>query len=98
MTVNLTPQLEELVRSKVASGKASVSDFNWKKPRLKLLTSKAADKDAELQKALARLVDLQKELARHEEAMENLRQRLPGYLTPRLVRERPGQPAKTPVG
>ena len=35
-------------RSKVASGKASVNDFNWKKPRLNLLTSKSADKDAEL--------------------------------------------------
>ncbi len=30
--------------------------------------------------------------------MKTLRQRLPGYLTPRLVREQPGQPAKTPVG
>ena len=30
--------------------------------------------------------------------MKTLRQRLPGYLVPRLVRERPGQPAKTPVG
>lgn len=29
--------------------------------------------------------------------MKSLRQRLPGYLVPRLVRERPGQPAKTPV-
>ena len=29
--------------------------------------------------------------------MEALRQRLPGYLVPRLVRELPGQPAKTPV-
>jgi L-lysine 2,3-aminomutase len=29
--------------------------------------------------------------------METLRQRLPGYLVPRLVREQPGQPAKTPV-
>lgn len=29
--------------------------------------------------------------------MKSLRQRLPGYLMPRLVRERPGQPAKTPV-
>jgi EF-P beta-lysylation protein EpmB len=30
--------------------------------------------------------------------MKILRQRLPGYLVPRLVREQPGQPAKTPVG
>ncbi|HHW76070.1 MAG TPA: EF-P beta-lysylation protein EpmB [Xanthomonadaceae bacterium] len=30
--------------------------------------------------------------------MEQLRQRLPGYLVPRLVREQPGQPAKIPVG
>jgi L-lysine 2,3-aminomutase len=30
--------------------------------------------------------------------MKNLRQRLPGYLAPRLVREQPGQLAKTPVG
>lgn len=30
--------------------------------------------------------------------MKTLRQRLPGYLVPRLVREQPGQPAKTPVG
>lgn len=30
--------------------------------------------------------------------MKTLRQRLPGYLVPRLVRERPGQPAKTLVG
>ena len=30
--------------------------------------------------------------------MDLLRQRLPGYLVPRLVREQPGQPAKTPVG
>ena len=30
--------------------------------------------------------------------MKALRQRLPGYLVPRLVRERPGQPAKTPAG
>ncbi len=30
--------------------------------------------------------------------MELLRQRLPGYLVPRLVREQPGQPAKTLVG
>ena len=30
--------------------------------------------------------------------MKAVRQRLPGYLVPRLVRERPGQPAKTPVG
>lgn len=29
--------------------------------------------------------------------MKKLRQRLPGYLVPRLVREQPGQPAKTPV-
>ena len=29
--------------------------------------------------------------------MELLRQRLPGYLVPRLVREQPGQSAKTPV-
>ncbi len=29
--------------------------------------------------------------------MKSLRQRLPGYLVPRLVRERPGQLAKTPV-
>jgi len=36
-------------RTRVASGKASVSDFNWKKPRLPLLTSRAADKDAELE-------------------------------------------------
>ena len=35
-------------RASVASGKASVNDFNWKKPRLNLLTSKSADKDAEL--------------------------------------------------
>jgi KamA family protein len=30
--------------------------------------------------------------------MKTVRQRLPGYLVPRLVREQPGQPAKTPVG
>ena len=30
--------------------------------------------------------------------MKMVRQRLPGYLVPRLVREQPGQPAKTPVG
>ncbi|TVR58276.1 MAG: EF-P beta-lysylation protein EpmB [Candidatus Competibacteraceae bacterium] len=30
--------------------------------------------------------------------MKVVRQRLPGYLVPRLVREQPGQPAKTPVG
>ncbi len=30
--------------------------------------------------------------------MEQFRQRLPGYLVPRLVREQPGQPAKIPVG
>jgi EF-P beta-lysylation protein EpmB len=30
--------------------------------------------------------------------MKALRQRLPGYLVPRLVREQPGQPAKTPIG
>ncbi len=30
--------------------------------------------------------------------MKVLRQRLPGYLAPRLVCEQPGQPAKTPVG
>jgi EF-P beta-lysylation protein EpmB len=30
--------------------------------------------------------------------MKALRQRLPGYLVPRLVREQPGQTAKTPVG
>ncbi len=30
--------------------------------------------------------------------MEQLRQRLPGYLVPRVVREQPGQPAKIPVG
>jgi EF-P beta-lysylation protein EpmB len=30
--------------------------------------------------------------------INTLRQRLPGYLAPRLVRERPGQLAKTPVG
>ncbi len=30
--------------------------------------------------------------------MKTLRQRLPGYLVPRLVREQPGQPAKIPVG
>lgn len=30
--------------------------------------------------------------------MEQLRQRLPGYLVPRLVREQPGQPAKIPAG
>jgi type VI secretion system secreted protein VgrG len=35
-------------RTRVASGKASVSDFNWKKPRLKLLTSKSAALDTEL--------------------------------------------------
>ena len=29
--------------------------------------------------------------------MEVLRQRLPGYLVPRLVREQPGQLAKTPL-
>ncbi|MGB5065257.1 MAG: EF-P beta-lysylation protein EpmB, partial [Candidatus Competibacter sp.] len=29
--------------------------------------------------------------------METLRQQLPGYLVPRLVRELPDQPAKTPV-
>ena len=29
--------------------------------------------------------------------MKKLRQQLPGYLVPRLVREQPGQPAKTPV-
>jgi L-lysine 2,3-aminomutase len=29
--------------------------------------------------------------------MKVLRQRLPGYLVPRLVREQPGQLAKTPV-
>lgn len=29
--------------------------------------------------------------------MKELRRRLPGYLVPRLVREQPGQPAKTPV-
>lgn len=40
---------EWMRRAKVASGKASVNDFNWKKPRLNLLTSKAADKDAELE-------------------------------------------------
>lgn len=31
------------------------------------------------------------------EIMEYLRTRLPGYLLPRLVREQPGNPAKTPV-
>lgn len=36
-------------RARVASGKASVNDFNWKKPRLNLLTSKAAGLDAELE-------------------------------------------------
>ncbi|EYF06407.1 type VI secretion system Vgr family protein [Chondromyces apiculatus] len=36
-------------RARVASGKASVNDFNWKKPRLNLLTSKAADLDTELE-------------------------------------------------
>lgn len=36
-------------RARVASGKASVNDFNWKKPRLPLLTSRAAEKDAELE-------------------------------------------------
>jgi EF-P beta-lysylation protein EpmB len=30
--------------------------------------------------------------------MKVVRQRLPGYLVPRLVREKPGQPTKTPVG
>jgi EF-P beta-lysylation protein EpmB len=30
--------------------------------------------------------------------MKKLRQRLPGYLVPRLVWEQPGEPAKTPVG
>jgi EF-P beta-lysylation protein EpmB len=30
--------------------------------------------------------------------MKTVRQRLPGYLVPRLVREQPGQPAKIPVG
>ena len=30
--------------------------------------------------------------------IKTVRRRLPGYLTPRLVREQPGQPAKTPVG
>jgi type VI secretion system secreted protein VgrG len=36
-------------RTRVASGKASVNDHNWKKPRLSLLTSKSADLDAELE-------------------------------------------------
>ncbi|NUQ72675.1 MAG: type VI secretion system tip protein VgrG [Polyangiaceae bacterium] len=36
-------------RTRVASGKASVNDHNWKKPRLDLLTSKAADLDTELE-------------------------------------------------
>lgn len=40
---------EWMKRASVASGKASVKDFNWKKPRLDLLTSKAAGKDAELE-------------------------------------------------
>ena len=30
--------------------------------------------------------------------MDQLRRRLPGYLLPRLVREQPGQSAKTPIG
>ncbi|MEZ4313082.1 MAG: type VI secretion system tip protein TssI/VgrG [Polyangiaceae bacterium] len=36
-------------RARVASGKASVKDFNWKKPRLDLLTSKSAGIDDELE-------------------------------------------------
>ncbi len=36
-------------RANVASGKATVNDFNWKKPRLALLTSHAAGLDAELE-------------------------------------------------
>lgn len=36
-------------RARVASGKASVNDFNWKKPKLKLLETKAAELDAELE-------------------------------------------------
>ena len=35
-------------RASVQSGTATVNDFNWKKPHLKLLTSKSADKDQEL--------------------------------------------------
>ncbi len=35
--------------------------------------------------------------ARALELVDALRQRLPGYLLPRLVREEPGQPAKTPL-
>ena len=36
-------------RANVASGKATVNDFHWKKPRLSLLTSQSAGKDAELE-------------------------------------------------
>jgi L-lysine 2,3-aminomutase len=35
--------------------------------------------------------------SRARELMQDLRGRLPGYLVPRLVREVPGEPAKTPV-
>jgi type VI secretion system secreted protein VgrG len=36
-------------RAKVASGKATVNDFNWKKPRLNLIESHAAAHDTELE-------------------------------------------------
>lgn len=35
--------------ARVASGKATVNDFNWKKPRLNLLTSAEAEADVELE-------------------------------------------------
>jgi len=36
-------------------------------------------------------------LAQARRLLEELRRRLPGYLVPRMVRELPGEPYKTPV-
>lgn len=36
-------------------------------------------------------------LARAQRLLEELRRRLPGYLVPRMVRELPGEPCKTPI-
>jgi type VI secretion system secreted protein VgrG len=40
--------LEARRAARVAPGRASVNDFNWKKPKTSLLASKAADRDTEL--------------------------------------------------
>ncbi len=45
-----TPGIYEFRKERhVASGAATVNDFNWKKPKVDLLSSSAADEDAELE-------------------------------------------------